>query len=71
MDKRFKQLLLLNFLIIIELIPAVIILTGLMKLTESMPDRGIFIWLFVGTVLFLITNYLIWRCGKTGKKDRC
>ena len=71
MDKRFKQLLLLNFLIVIELIPAILILNVLMSLTENMPDRGIFIWIFVGIISFLIINYLIWRCGKTGRKNRC
>ena len=71
MDKKFKQLLLLNFLIVIELIPAILVLTALMDLTENMLYKGAFIWLFVGGVLFFIINYLIWRCGKTGRKNRC
>jgi len=70
MDKGFKQLLLLNLLIVIELIPAVIIITKLIELTEGMA-WGAFLWIFVGIISFIIINYLIWRCDKAGKKDRC
>ena len=53
MDKGFKQLLLLNLLIVIELIPAVIIITKLIKLTEGMGYVGTFLWIFVGIIAFL------------------
>ena len=70
MDKGFKQLLLLNLLIVIELIPAILILNSLMLLTVDMVDKGIFLWISVGIIAFIIINYLIWRCGKTGRENR-
>ena len=71
MDKGFKKVLLLNLLIVIELIPAILILNSLMLLTTNMVDKGIFLWVSVGIIAFIIINYLIWRCDKAGKKDRC
>lgn len=56
MKKEFKQLLLLNLLIVIELIPAVMLINNLILIITDP-----IIWIIIGVITFIIINYLLYR----------
>ena len=62
MKKEFKQLILINLLIVIELIPAVILITVLIQIYDNL-----YFWLIVGIITFIIINYILYR---TQENDR-